>query len=315
MEYLAQLLAALKQATQMIRELRVAWWLVAAALVSAIALQLFGSGRAAILAVSLSMLGLVLSLIVSALAREASTGRASLVRPAKVLVWAVVLFLLSFLVLTLLAVMTCQPYPWARFLVLECSVPQVGVHIDRTIDATDSGCTADRKRFYNEVITDTLTFSEPIAAYTLQAKRDPVSGMDVQIEYVVNGERRQAITPFVEEFGGVQRTARKVPVNGRNLVVIYRWRQTPPRDAKNFGPAFISSLPILSIRAEATLPPGKTVLRLNEDEKARISQVASAGCDFKAGQKPQLLCTEKQVTFGPNEPFIVPWVWDVFDGC
>lgn len=239
---------------------------------------------------------------------------------------------LKWLVLSVLLLALVRSYlPWApcellRVLRITENPCVVGVHIDRFIDASDSGCRSDGTRYNNEVITDNLTFSMPITdnltfsvpidAYLVQAKRDGVSGQNVKIEYSVNGEHRESRPRFVAEQGSVDRATREVPVNGTTLRIVYRWTRTPPSNLTTFGAAFISTLPILSIRVTAKLPPGKSVLGLNHAEVDKLNRMEAVGCsDLRPGTTPKLECTKRQVTERSNEPFIVPWVWDVFDGC
>jgi hypothetical protein len=321
---LTQLLNALKTATSELKELKIVWWLVGASLVAAIALKLFGSGHAAVVAVGVTLVGVVFSFIVSALANSAAAGNAALVLPSQILVWAVLIFFIVFLLFTIAAVLWCQPVAWANVLNLKCAdeprPKSQGVHISRHSNMKNVGC-IQGQRSYVEVIEDKLTFNAPVEKYTITAEKDDVASHAVSIAYRVgNGPTKELglLQDWQSRWNHVSRLEKEVKVGGgTELTVFYRWKQHPKPNDDSFGLAFVSNLPILSIEATVDLPAGKEVSGLsteNPEHKRLNDQMSAARCTFSGGKTPTLSCPA-QVTDKADAMRILAWKWNVFDGC
>lgn len=114
-----ELVTLLSQATKTLPQLRFAWGLLGIAIVAALIMQIVGSDRAAIVVVSLALIGTVLVFVASVAFGRSE--KASL--PAIVFVWAIVIFFITFLLFTISAFAISKPRNWANLLGISSEIP------------------------------------------------------------------------------------------------------------------------------------------------------------------------------------------------
>lgn len=130
------LLNILSNATKRLPQLRFAWGLLGIAIVASIILGLFGSGKASIMAISISIIGTILVFVASiALSRTDSS-----VIPALILVWSITVFFVTFLTFTVSVFITDKPCNWGVFIgILEnCRAAPLGSERSMGAEYTDS---------------------------------------------------------------------------------------------------------------------------------------------------------------------------------
>jgi hypothetical protein len=220
--------------------------------------------------------------------------------------WLVVLAMLILIIHFLPRLLPCK---WQFALGLRDLPCTLNISIQRTVDMSKTGC-RDGKRHYYIKNDDVLTFSDAPGYYALQAHL-PASG-NLKI---VDGRGSEIIpnktTRLLSESGWL-RTTQRVHFSGKTLKLRYLYEgDTTPND-NEWGFAIVSTLPIVAITADATLPIGKSVSEMNHNKAADNS--AFTGCVFDAGTTPRLVCN-KPLNNEANLPQYLYWNWNVFEKC
>ncbi|WP_156826439.1 hypothetical protein [Marinobacterium rhizophilum] len=309
-----KLVYILKEATDRLPQLRYAWGLLGVAATAAIITSILGEGKATIIIVAVTIIGLVLIFITMVALGSATIAT----KPAATLIWSITVFFVIFLGFTISAFAWSWPCNWVNFIeleVLECGHnpnPDItSVDIKRTSDFRGSGCVDGNKKLVYKV-TDDLTFSEAIKIYRAQAGTTKNTGeYKLDISYLKDGETINPITPAKRVWPQIEQKTVDIPVNGKELQVIYKYSPILNNKEDNYGVGFISSLPIKKIVTEVILPDSKEVLMVNDkyDDDNNYFQ----GCDFKLGNNPKLSCENFEGE--ANKRYVLHWIWDVYNDC
>jgi hypothetical protein len=219
------------------------------------------------------------------------------------------LAVLAILLLVLHFLPRLLPCSWQFALGLRDLPCTAGVSILRTSDMSKSGCQESKRHYYIKN-DDTLTFSDAPGHYDLQAHLPTSATLRI-----VDGRGSEIVpakTIRLLSEGGWLRTSERVHFSGKVLKVSYLYEGDTKSDDDDWGFAFVSTLPVLAILAEAKLPIGKSVAGLNPNKAADNS--AFAGCRFDAGVTPRLVCN-KPLNNEANVPQYLYWNWNVFENC
>lgn len=109
---LTQTLTILREAASRLPQLRFAWGLLGLAAISALIIRLLGENQAAVVVISLTLIGTGLVFVASVAFGTEAIARA----PAQALIWSVTLFFIFFLSFTVTAFAFSWPCNWASFL-------------------------------------------------------------------------------------------------------------------------------------------------------------------------------------------------------
>lgn len=219
--------------------------------------------------------------------------------------WFVLLAILILLLVFAPRWVPCSIQSALRMRLVPCDV---GVHIERVSDMTGTKC-ENGKRVYKIVNQDTLTFTQPISIYDAQGYKHESS--DLEITYSTSrGPEHPRTLPIFEHW--LLDVVEGIPVNGTNLTIKYSYKGVTTNEDDEWGLAFVSSLPILSIKASVKLPEGVRVTSLNEAKE--YDNRAFAGCNIPTGERPILFCNSP-LNNKVNIPQSLYWKWTAFEGC
>jgi hypothetical protein len=336
---LAALLQMLKLPFKQLPGMAPAWGVVILALVAAIATSVMGSGKAAVIALGFATVGVVLVVFLLILAKvlnptsdiaAPTTRRANararardeqslvLANLALSIARAVAYAFIALIVMLVLVVARGQPCRLGMMLGVprtDCAKPiAAGVHIDRLVDFSGSGC-EQGKRVLREVVTDNVTFQGVVDEYVIQARKEIVESTKLSVQYTLDGATVPVDVKWNPDFSDNARWKYPIPVASKPVVVRYSWEQLPKDDDDLFAMvAITSSRAILSLHATAKLPPNKRILSANPKYADRVAKMEGAGCVMSLTTPAKLDCS-KPLNNEPNVPMMYPILWDVFAQC
>ena len=274
-------------------------------MVAAIGIKLHGDGRAAVLAGGLSLIGFIAMLLASV---AATAGAAWLQWPARLLVWAIVVFFVTFLAFTISAYAVCLPHPWVNFLSINCGdlPPRLLVSYNRVADFSQLKCLPDGKRNDVVLLTDTVKFLTGIPASGKYVKDLNVSKeADVEVTDLVKGDTQQ---PTLTVGGNEKYGVVSVEIDKKSNEARLRWTYRNGHSTDEEGVGFSAMrhpLLVVSATVEYKFPPG---MRQITNRRFSPASLEDGICKRKANG---FECSQ----INTDQLFQETWNWDVWKDC
>ena len=325
---------AFREAIAKLPGMKPALGIVILALAAAISSLVLGSAKAAVFGYTFAAIGFVLVIVLLNVGKPVVRGQPptpaqnEAIRLIKVVsrAFCVLVFLL------LLVIIIGWPCPLAIVLGLPniCDEPsrlmpwkgkdKLGVHIQREVNYTGSGC-ENGERVVREKVSDRLTFEGKPTEYVIQAVKEAAKETNLKVEYKLAGMATFAPVEWQPHTSDTRKWRYPIPVMGLPVEVVYSWTQRPkPEDRTFTAVAVASSLNILSLSATIILPPnteitGPSQLPEHQDD---LSLMRSRGCVLRKAtvkEQPDRFDCTGALGNVLNEGMRYPVAWNVFAAC